>query len=154
MSTGESGQRQAQGASTDHVEQDAAQQQESSAAAARTGRGLSLQGGILVFLVFPMSCGLLGMYVAYLQKTFRDSTRVLDFDTDFVVPFLVALTMVIVIYCQTNRFQSKFKPLVTWPKVRRVKKITRKRIIVDDDGKELKMDWNPSLLQYVLSMSV
>lgn len=51
----------------------------------------------------------------------------MDLDQDFVVPFLLAVAMVVVIFIQTNGFSAKeMKPIVKWPKVKRVKKYVKK----------------------------
>jgi len=61
---------------------------------------------------------------------------VVDFDRDFVTPFLLSLAFVIVLGFQTNGFspQSKErKGAFVWPKTRKVQKIRHERVIVEDD---------------------
>ncbi|KAL7580050.1 hypothetical protein ACA910_005035 [Epithemia clementina (nom. ined.)] len=89
--------------------------------------GLTFIGKIFVFIVFPLTIGVLGLYIAYLE-TRRNPEKELSFDQDFMVPFLLALAMAVVIGFQTGGFSSnKVEPLVAWPKVRRVKKVIRKK---------------------------
>ena len=102
--------------------------------------GMSFTGRITVFVVFPMVVGVLGLYIAYL-RTISNPEKKIDFDNDFVFPFIVALAFVMVVGFQTKGFtQSKVTPLVQWPKVRRKKRIIRKRVIVDDDGNEISQE--------------
>jgi len=75
---------------------------------------------VLVFVAFPTFVGLIGLYLSYLDDK---SSSSMSFDRDFVVPFLLALAMVVVVYLRTDGFkQSKVEPILKWPKVRRVKK--------------------------------
>lgn len=91
------------------------------------GEGLTFLGRVGLFLLFPLVTGIVGMYFAFLQQK-KDPSRELSFDQDFVMPFLLSLAMVIVIGFQTNGFRSrKVKPLVQWPKVKRVKKIVHRK---------------------------
>jgi hypothetical protein len=80
---------------------------------------------LLIFVLFPTLVGLLGLYMGYLESL-RKEDRELNVDTDFVMPFLLALAFAVVIAFQTRGFQSReVEPLVKWPKVRR-KKVIRK----------------------------
>ena len=89
--------------------------------------GLSIFGRIFIFIIFPLTSGVIGLYLAHLESL-RKPERTISFDTDFVMPFLLALALSIVIGFQTGGFSSnKVKPLISWPKVRRVKKIIRKK---------------------------
>lgn len=98
--------------------------------------GLTTFGRILLFIAFPFLVGIAGLYVGYL-RSFADPTRKIDLDSDFIFPFLLALTMVLVIGFQTSGFTtSDVKPLVVWPKVKRRKKVIHKRVIVDDEEEE------------------
>lgn len=98
---------------------------------------MSFVAKTLLFLGFPLLAGIAGLYVGYL-RTINSPEAKIDFDTDFVFPFLLALALVVVIAFQTKGFaQKKMTPLIQWPKVRRKKKIIRKRIIVDNDGNEV-----------------
>ena len=98
-------------------------QSDEASAHAQGGPGLTWIGRILIFLGFPTCVGFLGLYLAYLENR-RKPEREMSFDVDFVVPFLLALTFIIVIGFQTRGFTSqKFEPLVQWPKVRKKKVI-------------------------------
>lgn len=108
------------------------------AEAAQDEEGMSFVAKALIFLAFPLLTGMAGLYIGYI-RTIRDSSSKIDFDTDFVFPFLLALALVVVIAFQTKGFtKKKITPLIQWPTVRRKKKIIRKRIIVDEDGNEIK----------------
>jgi hypothetical protein len=89
--------------------------------------GLSMSGRFVVFVIFPVVVGTLGLYLGYLESL-RKPERQISFDQDFVVPFLLALAMAAVLFFQTGGFTTKkVKPLIEWPKVRRVKKIVKKK---------------------------
>lgn len=112
-----------------HAQQDEALRSDENADAASDGAssGLSISGRIMVFLIFPVTCGTIGLYMGYLESL-RKPERKISFDQDFVMPFLLAIAMVAVLFFQTGGFSSnKVKPIVAWPKVRRVKKIVRKK---------------------------
>ena len=95
-------------------------------------KSLTATGRFTIFLGFPFTIASIGLFFGYL-RTIRDPEQKLNIDTDFIFPFLLALVMVVVIGFQTNNFQGKAKPLVTWPKVKRRKKIVHKTVIVDDE---------------------
>jgi hypothetical protein len=94
---------------------------------------MSLRARILIFLAFPMIIGSAGLCLGYFL-TLHDKSRNVDFDQDFIFPFLMAVALAVVIAIQTKGFTGPMKPLVRWPKARRRKKIIRKRVIVDDNG--------------------
>ena len=101
-------------------------------------QGMSFVARTLIFLAFPLFAGTAGLYVGYL-RTIRDPDSKINFDTDFVFPFLLALALVMVIAFQTKGFsKTEVTPLIQWPKVRRKRRIIRKRIILDDDGNPIK----------------
>ena len=86
-------------------------------------QSMTFLGKILVYIGFPLFVGIFGLYLAYLEQI-KDSTRKLSFDQDFMLPFMLATAMVIVVGVQTNGFTTRqIKPLVQWPTVKRVKKI-------------------------------
>jgi hypothetical protein len=127
------------GALAQHVEQDTIfgdETEEEPDTSPPPPPGMSFVARILVFLAFPLFIGLAGLVLGYLM-TFHDKSRKVDFDNDFVFPFLMALVLVMVLSIQTKGFTGSMAPLVRWPKVRRRKKIIRKRVIVDDDGNEI-----------------
>lgn len=84
---------------------------------------LSTVGTVAVFLLFPLGMGTLGLSLSYLE-TWRKPEKELSFDRDFVLPFLLALAMAVVVGFQTAGYRKRqIDPLVTWwPKVNRVKK--------------------------------
>ena len=88
--------------------------------------GLSLSGRIMAFVVFPVTVGTFGLYIGYLESV-RKPEKTFSFDQDFVMPCLLALAMACVLFFQTGGLSTnEVKPLVAWPKVRRVKKIIKK----------------------------
>lgn len=92
-----------------------------------TSSGLSMYGRIMVFIVFPITMGTIGLYIGYLESINKPDRKI-SFDQDFVMPFLLALAMSAILFFQTAGFTSnKVKPLVSWPKARRVKKIVKKK---------------------------
>ena len=90
------------------------------------GSGPTLIGKLLLFVGFPLAIGVLALYFSYLQ-TLRGKGHEISLDQDFILPFLLALAFVVIIGFQTGGFREKsIRPLVKWPKVRRVKKIVHK----------------------------
>jgi hypothetical protein len=123
-----------------HAQQDAALNTESTNGAPPQ-EGMSFVAKVLIFLGFPLLMGTFGLYLSYLKTISDPDSHKIDFDTDFVFPFLLALALVVVIYFQTKGFTKKeITPLVQWPTVRRKQKIVRKRVIVDDDGNEIQQE--------------
>jgi hypothetical protein len=95
-------------------------------AVAASKKGLTFLGKLGIFLGFPLVAGMAGLYLAFLESQKRKD-RELSFDQDFVVPFLLALAMAIIIGFQTGGYtSSSVTPLIPWPKVKRVKKIIYK----------------------------
>mmetsp|Transcript_26076 Transcript_26076/g.40958 ORF Transcript_26076/g.40958 Transcript_26076/m.40958 type:complete len:156 (-) Transcript_26076:153-620(-) len=106
---------------------------------------MSLTGRLLVFLLVPTSTGLIGLFSSFLQSTRPkenegDEPHTIDLDRDFVTPFLLGLALVIVVGFQTKGFtvaggmsgmERQFA--LQWPKARRVRKIRRERVIVEDE---------------------
>mmetsp|Transcript_23448 Transcript_23448/g.34608 ORF Transcript_23448/g.34608 Transcript_23448/m.34608 type:complete len:144 (-) Transcript_23448:1192-1623(-) len=102
--------------------------------------GLTNFGRFLLFLGFPFVMGMFGFYAAYLSSLYNPE-RQMNFDNDFILPFLLTLAMVLVIGFQTGGFTGKkAKPIVSWPKVRRKKKVIYKTVIVDDEDFDQKED--------------
>lgn len=100
--------------------------------------GISFVAKMLLYLAFPLFCGSAGLYIGYI-RTIQDKQSKMHFDTDFVIPFALALALVVVVSFQTKGFSNnKITPLVQWPKVKRKRKVIRKRVLVDEDGKEIK----------------
>jgi hypothetical protein len=112
-----------------HAKADAALQKADevdTAPASKGKKGLTFLGKLGIFFGFPLSMGVVGLYMAFLE-TRKNKDRELSFDQDFVVPFLLALAMAVVIGFQTGGYaNSEVTPLIPWPKVKRVKKIIYK----------------------------
>lgn len=119
-----------------HQQQDAALQT-SSPQQQPQDEGISLLAKLLLFLGVPLFTGTAGLYIGYI-RTLQDKQPKIQFDVDFVLPFLLALALVIIISFQTRGFSTKVTPLVQWPKVKRKRKIIRKQVIVDEHGNEIK----------------
>ena len=113
------------------------------------GTKMSLLARFLIFIFIPSFTGLTGLGVSYLQsiqsrrlgtEDDEDEPHEVNFDRDFVTPFLLALAFVIVIGFQTSGFSkdagSGRKGAFAWPTTKRVQKIRRERVIVDDDDKK------------------
>ena len=99
---------------------------------------LLLKSRVSLFLVLPFSVGSFGYLSSYAKmKIFPDGHEV-NFDTDFIIPFLMTFVVVSVVMIQTQGFKREAKPLVAWPKLVKKKKIVRKTVVVDDDGNVIK----------------
>lgn len=96
---------------------------------------------VVLFFLFPTIIGVGGVVTSYFQNKYStdgDREKPIDFDRDFVFPFLMSMVVVVVIGVQTHGFKSyQTAPLVQWPKVVKKKKVVRKRVILDDDGNEV-----------------
>ena len=87
---------------------------------------ISIAGKITVFVLFPMLAGLSGLFASYL-RSINGSNQQVSIDRDFVLPFLLALAFSVVVGFQTSNFRTKnMNPIVSWPKVRRIKKVVLK----------------------------
>lgn len=83
-------------------------------------------GRFLLFVGFPIAVGVLALYFSYLQ-TFKNADHEISLDQDFILPCFLGLAFIVVIGFQTGGFrEKKLRPLVKWPKVRRVKKIVHR----------------------------
>ena len=120
-----------------HQQQDAALQTNSPQAQRPQDEGISLFAKMLLYLGVPFFCGTAGLYIGYI-RTLQDKQPKINFDVDFVLPFLLALALVVVISFQTKGFSTQVTPLVQWPKVKRKRKIIRKQVLVDEHGNEVK----------------
>ena len=115
---------------------------------------MSLTARLTVFFLVPTCTGLFGLIGSYLQ-TNRDPTTLdgankdnnephkVDFDRDFVTPFLLGLALVIIVGFQTGGFRYaggqtalERRYALSWPKARRVRKVRRERVIVEDGEEE------------------
>ena len=103
---------------------------------------MTLASRVALFFIFPTFVGGCGLMFAYLQIKFPDEsekkTRKINFDRDFIYPFLMSLALVVVIAIQTGGFSSyTAAPLVSWPKVIKQVTVVRKKVYLDDDGNEV-----------------
>ena len=100
--------------------------------------GLNPRARVALFLLLPFIVGSFGFTLSYFTKKYTGHTKEVNFDTDFILPFLLTFVLVTVIMIQTQGFKTtKAKGIVTWPKMIKKKKIIRKTVIVDDDGNEI-----------------
>lgn len=93
-----------------------------------------LRSRVSLFMVLPFFIGSIGLGMSFAKRKFINESHQMNFDSDFILPFLLTFVLVIVVMVQTQGFKSAAKPILTWPKVIRKKKIVRKTVIVDDDG--------------------
>lgn len=121
---------------SEHAKGDSALANESEPTSLNGGsRGTTLLGKVAVFLLFPTLMGFIGLYIGYLETSRKDATRELSFDQDFALPFALALAMCVVIGFQTGGFtNSKPKPLVSWPKVKKRRKIIHRHVVKEYDS--------------------
>ncbi len=96
---------------------------------------LTIISRLVLFFMFPLSVGSFGLGAAHINSIYGKDPKPLNFERDFILPFLITLVLVVIVTIQTGSF-SKYKadPLVSWPKVVKKKKIIHKRVVVDDDG--------------------
>lgn len=88
------------------------------------------------FILVPFWMGCMGLLLAYVTRNGENRDMSVNFDRDFVSPFILTMAVMCVLAYQSDGFSTRdIKPLVLWPKVRRRKKIVRKTVYVDDDGK-------------------
>ncbi len=95
----------------------------------------SIASRIVLLFLFPLCVGSLGLGASHFQNTFSSDPNPMNFERDFILPFLMTMVLVVVVSLQTGSF-SKYKadPLVHWPKVVKKQKIIRRTVVVDDDG--------------------
>jgi hypothetical protein len=111
------------------------QQLREDAKTAGRSSGMTVASRLVLFFVFPLCVGSTGLLASHLQYKFGKDPVPMNFDRDFVYPFLITVVLVVVVSIQTGNFSSyNAKPLVSWPKIVKKQKITRKTVIVDDDG--------------------
>ena len=97
-----------------------------------------LKSRVSLFLILPFAVGSFAFIMSYGKKKLFDESGEVNFDTDFIIPFLLTFVLVSVVMIQTKGFSSEAKSIVLWPKIIKKKKIMRKTVIVDDDGNEIK----------------
>jgi len=95
-----------------------------------------IRSRVTLFFILPFCVGSFAFVLSYINKKVLEDGKAgeLNFDTDFIIPFLLSFVVVSVVMVQTKGFSSKAKPIVSWPKVRKKRKVVRKTVVVDDDG--------------------
>jgi hypothetical protein len=86
-------------------------------------KGLTFLGKLSVYIGFPLTVGVSGLIFASIEHAQNPQSREIVVEKDFILPFLLALTLVIVLGIQSSNFSGRPEPLIKWPKVRKVKKI-------------------------------
>eukprot|EP00558_Chaetoceros_sp_UNC1202_P005346 CAMPEP_0197236122 /NCGR_PEP_ID=MMETSP1429-20130617/3359_1 /TAXON_ID=49237 /ORGANISM="Chaetoceros sp., Strain UNC1202" /LENGTH=149 /DNA_ID=CAMNT_0042694867 /DNA_START=96 /DNA_END=545 /DNA_ORIENTATION=+ len=98
-------------------------------------RSMTIASRAVLFFIFPLIVGSVGLIASHIQFKYGKDPRPMNFDRDFIFPFLMTLVLVVVVSIQTGNFSSyKANPLVSWPKVVKKRKIIRRTVVVDDDG--------------------
>ena len=125
-----------------HANEDAAlaarragQEGEAAAAAATEarGKGLTTIGKISLFLGLPTLVGFAGLVMGYLASK-EDPERKLAIEVDFAMPFMLTLTLVIVVGMQTQGYtKDKVEPILQWPKTKKQRKIIHKHVVKGQD---------------------
>lgn len=101
----------------------------------RKKKSMTVVSRLMLFFIMPLCAGLMGLTSSFLQNKYSKNPKEMNFDRDFIFPFLVTLVLVVVVSVQTMNFSTyQAAPLVSWPKVVKKKKVIRKTIVVDDDG--------------------
>ena len=93
---------------------------------------LTTFGRMLLFFVVPFGCSIFSCAVAYVDPK---NNKKIDFDRDFLFPFIMGLVLVISIGFQTRGYRKDPEPMISWPK-----KVIKKRVVkkyVDEDGNEI-----------------
>jgi hypothetical protein len=73
------------------------------------------------------------LYIAYLD-TIKKPNRVLKIESDFAMPFMLTLMLVVVIGFQTQGYtKDKAEPILKWPKMKKQRKIIHKHVLKGQD---------------------
>ena len=120
-----------------HVQENAA------ANPASRGFQMSWMARLGIFIAFPCLVGCAGLYAGYLESI-RRPEREIDFDSDFIVPFLLAMTFAIVVGFQTKGYTSQnVEPIVKWPKVRKkkvIRKVKKGELVEKEEGEDKEVE--------------
>lgn len=104
-------------------------------------KSMTIISRLVLFFLFPTFVGSCGLISSYMQNKYGKDPEPMDFDRDFVYPFLVTIVLVVVVSIQTGNFSSyQATPIVSWPKVVKKKKIIHKTVLLDDDGNVITED--------------
>ncbi len=106
------------------------------ASSAQAKMKITYAGRVALFIILPTLCGFVGLSVSYVKQKSSEGDWLINFDRDFIFPFLLALLMVIIIGFRTKGFTQRPAPLIEWPKAKRKKKIIKKLIIWNDIDKD------------------
>ena len=96
---------------------------------------LTILGRLLLFFALPTSLGLFGSILAFFDPENKDKKQKIDFDKDFLFPFVMGVVVVIAVGFQTRGYRKSPEPLISWPK-----KVVKKKIVhkyVDENGNEV-----------------
>jgi len=89
-------------------------------------QGLTIFGRVAIFVLLPFGVGLMGLYFSWLELR-KKPDKEISLDRDFLLPFLLALALAIVVGIQTSGYKAReIQPLIAWPKVKRVKKVVKR----------------------------
>ncbi|KAL3918915.1 MAG: hypothetical protein SGILL_004016 [Bacillariaceae sp.] len=92
-------------------------------------------GKFVVYLVFPLIAGMLGLVAVYLDSS--NVEKKMRIERDFALPFSIALLLAVVIGFQTSGYTSKPQPLVRMPRVQKVQTVRQVHTVkVDGNGGE------------------
>mmetsp|Transcript_19974 Transcript_19974/g.49094 ORF Transcript_19974/g.49094 Transcript_19974/m.49094 type:complete len:144 (-) Transcript_19974:219-650(-) len=97
---------------------------------------MAIAGRIGVFFVFPCIVGGTSLMVGIIEKR-RNPDYTLNVDRDFMYPFMLAMCLTMVVFIQTRGFtKDKAEPLVSWPKVKKQRKVVHKYVVKGKEEEE------------------
>jgi len=117
------------------LSQEEQQRRDDADAHSKRPRSMTIISRMVLFFVAPLFVGSVGLISSHMQSKYAADPEPMNFDRDFIYPFLITLVLVVVVSIQTGNFSSyKAEPIVAWPKVIKKRTVIRKMIVVDDDG--------------------
>ena len=88
---------------------------------------------IVLFLILPGIVGGIGLGASYFQNKYPPEgvePELVDFDRDFIMPFIMTLIIVIIVGIRTRGFTTyRSNSLVQWPKLIKKKKVVKKKVV-------------------------
>ncbi|CAJ1899501.1 unnamed protein product [Cylindrotheca closterium] len=94
----------------------------------------------MAIAVFPCIVGGISLTIAIIEQR-RNSDYELNIDRDFMYPFVLALCLTMVVGFQTKGFtKDKPEPLVSWPKVKKQRKVVHKYVVKGKEEEEEQSD--------------